>query len=322
MTASADQRFWADNDPLHEVPGIGTSMIVNSCDRRCDETGLNTRTYWSTTPGVVRGVKPLTRLVHYLVGWRSRAPGSSPLCSLPSVHDVDPLVANPVAPVFHHVHGEHPWSAVIADQILCHYKVVTYVTDYALDLYRGLDQDIKKLDVFYYDYGMLHSPRYRTAYEADLRKSLPRIPQVESADDFWAFSQAGRDLSRLHTEYDQVEPWQSDLAVQITEGLDASAENLYRVTKMRYANDEKTAIVYNDHFTIAGIRWTTCKRVAQLLTKEDCLRDGITQEEATDLLWAMTSAHAYEDLVIERRWTKRRVSLAIRGALTAGPSAN
>jgi AcrR family transcriptional regulator len=69
-------------------------------------------------------------------------------------------------------------------------------------------------------------------------------------------------------------------------------------------------------------RWATCKRVAQLLTEEDCLRDGITQAEAADLLWAMTSAHAYVDLMIERRWTKRRVSLAIRGALTAGPSAN
>jgi predicted helicase len=45
---------------------------------------------------------------------------------------------------------------------------------------------IPKEDIFYYVYGFLHNPTYRETFADDLKKSLPRIPLVESADDFWA----------------------------------------------------------------------------------------------------------------------------------------
>lgn len=121
------------------------------------------------------------------------------------------------------------------------------VTGHALDLYRGLDPTISKDDI------LLHSSDYREAFAADLKKSIPRIPKVDTAEDFSAFSRAGRELALLHTEYEEIEPWSSDLEVQIAEGLDTSPENLYQVTKMRYLDDDKTAIVYNEHITISGI---------------------------------------------------------------------
>ncbi len=126
------------------------------------------------------------------------------------------------------------------------------ITDYALDLYRTLDSGISKDDIFFYVYGILHSPDYREAYVADLKKTLPRIPQVESADEFWTFAGAGRELARLHTEFEEIDPW-GDLEVQVAEGLDTSLEDLYCVTKMRYCNDEKTAITYNENITISNI---------------------------------------------------------------------
>jgi predicted helicase len=126
------------------------------------------------------------------------------------------------------------------------------VTDHALDLYRCVDPDIAKDDIFYYVYGILHSPDYREAYAADLRKSLPRIPQVETADNFWAFSRAGRDLARLHIEYEDVEPWPT-LQYTIEDGRDIAPEELYRVVKMRYADHERTSVIYNDRITISGV---------------------------------------------------------------------
>ena len=51
-------------------------------------------------------------------------------------------------------------------------------------------------------YGILHSPDYRTAFAADLKKSLPRIPQVPTAEDFWAFADAGRELAHWAIEHD------------------------------------------------------------------------------------------------------------------------
>jgi predicted helicase len=63
---------------------------------------------------------------------------------------------------------------------------------------------VSKEDIFYYVYGFLHSPDYRTTYANDLKKMLPRLPLVERTADFWAFSRAGRALAALHVDYEQV----------------------------------------------------------------------------------------------------------------------
>ncbi|MGE0309155.1 MAG: type ISP restriction/modification enzyme, partial [Acidimicrobiia bacterium] len=138
------------------------------------------------------------------------------------------------------------------------------VTDHALALYRALDAAIEKDDVFFYVYGILHSPDYRRAYAADLKKSLPRIPQVATAEDFWAFSKAGRELAHLHTEYECVEPW-PELALTYTAGFDPEHADAYRVLKMKHpkvadpldANgtkvDDRSRIIYNDWITVGAI---------------------------------------------------------------------
>ena len=62
-------------------------------------------------------------------------------------------------------------------------------------------------DLFYYVYGLLHSPDYRERFADNLGKELPRIPCVKTATDFWAFSQAGRKLADLHLNYETGEPY-------------------------------------------------------------------------------------------------------------------
>jgi predicted helicase len=123
------------------------------------------------------------------------------------------------------------------------------VTDDALADYRATypDADVSKDDIFDYVYGILHSPDYRTRFAADLKKMLPRIPTVR---DFIAFRDAGRELAKLHLEYETVPP-HPDLVVNEPDGA-----NLL-VTKMRYGgkrpNLDKTTIIYNDDITISGI---------------------------------------------------------------------
>ncbi|MFZ1840012.1 MAG: type ISP restriction/modification enzyme, partial [Dokdonella sp.] len=65
-------------------------------------------------------------------------------------------------------------------------------------------EKITKEDLFYYVYGLLHSPDYRERYADNLAKELPRIPRVKTAADFWAFSKAGRALAELHLGYETV----------------------------------------------------------------------------------------------------------------------
>lgn len=138
------------------------------------------------------------------------------------------------------------------------------VTDHALAVYRALDPAIDRDDIFFYVYGILHSPDYRNAFTADLKKSLPRIPQVAGAGEFWAFSMAGQELVRLHTEYESVDPW-PDLTYSVAAGFDRKHQDAYRVLKMKHPKvadpddpegpkvDDQSRIMYNDWITIETI---------------------------------------------------------------------
>ena len=113
---------------------------------------------------------------------------------------------------------------------------------------------VTKEDIFYYVYGILHSPEYRTMFEADLKKMLPRIPLVDKPEEFIAFSQAGRKLADLHLNYETVEPYQGCKIVLHT----GSSQPSYEVQKMRFGKlDGKTAdksvILYNNQITISEI---------------------------------------------------------------------
>ena len=106
---------------------------------------------------------------------------------------------------------------------------------------------VSKEDIFYYVYGFLHSPDYRTTYANDLKKMLPRLPLVARAADFWAFSQAGRALAGLHVDYEQV-PVHPQVQVSGAES------GFFAVEKMRFpAKDRKDTIIYNSAITISNI---------------------------------------------------------------------
>jgi predicted helicase len=112
---------------------------------------------------------------------------------------------------------------------------------------------IGREDIFYYVYGLLHSPDYRERFADNLGKELPRIPRVKTATDFWAFSRAGRKLADLHLNYETVEPY----PLKIESAGKKLADVDYRVEKMRYGKKGKekdlTTLHYNDRITLTGI---------------------------------------------------------------------
>ncbi|HVA66887.1 MAG TPA: type ISP restriction/modification enzyme [Elusimicrobiota bacterium] len=134
------------------------------------------------------------------------------------------------------------------------------INDDILTLFgKTYDGKIIKEDIFYYVYGILHSPEYKRRFESDLKKMLPRIPL---AKDFWAFSKAGRALAQWHLNYETVEPYplkESDDALRL------EPKRHYRVEKMRFAkqgkDEDKTAIIYNSHLTLEGIPLEACEYV-------------------------------------------------------------
>jgi len=112
---------------------------------------------------------------------------------------------------------------------------------------------VSKEDIFYYVYGLLHSPDYRREFASDLKKMLPRLPLVESPKDFWAFSKAGRELADLHLNYETV-PLPRDI---LATHYGAGTPN-YRVEKMKFESGKKARerpdkILYNDAITVGPV---------------------------------------------------------------------
>lgn len=122
------------------------------------------------------------------------------------------------------------------------------VSDFILErAKKQYGKNVGKEDIFYYVYGILHSPDYRTAFANDLKKMLPRIPLVEDVRDFWKFSKAGRQLAELHINYESVPPYES---IEIT-GVNTE---FYRVEKMRFPKkDQKDKIIFNSKILISYI---------------------------------------------------------------------
>ncbi|WP_258229004.1 DEAD/DEAH box helicase [Arthrobacter sp. HMWF013] len=137
------------------------------------------------------------------------------------------------------------------DVIVDGYRRKDNITDATLSAYQGFydDVEIGKEDIFYYLYGLLHSPSYKEQYKADLVKMLPRIPKVK---DFWGFSQAGRDLAQLHLAYEKVDPYPLE---EVTKGAASGDDyDFYRVSKLSFgARKDRSSIICNPRVTLVGI---------------------------------------------------------------------
>jgi predicted helicase len=112
------------------------------------------------------------------------------------------------------------------------------ITDWALAQFRAHygDPSIEKWDIFYYVYGVLHSPDYRAKYAEALRKELPRIPY---APDFRAFA-----------NYETLTPY--PLQERYDEGKLPPPQK-DRVFDKMALNKDKTTLTVNKALTLSGI---------------------------------------------------------------------
>ena len=108
--------------------------------------------------------------------------------------------------------------------------------------------NITKDAIFDYVYGVLHAPDYRARFANDLAKDLPRVPK---APDFRAFAAAGRALAKLHLEYETCDEY--PLKMELKPDNPQPEHFLLTRRKMRYADEEKTTLVVNDHVRLSGI---------------------------------------------------------------------
>ncbi len=151
------------------------------------------------------------------------------------------------------------------------------ITDWALEHFRAhyADKKITKWDIFHYVYGLLHQPEYRAKYAENLKRELPRIPLAPSrrdggatSDAFRAFAKAGKELARLHIEYETLKPYPLKFVVAGDEGKSGPLAHArgsvrgnqtpgvplsYRVESKMCLSKDKTALAVNDSLTLSGI---------------------------------------------------------------------
>ena len=121
------------------------------------------------------------------------------------------------------------------------------ISDFILKRCRVLNPKITKEEIFYYVYGILHSPEYRERFSDDLKKTLPHLPIPDEYTTFKAFMHAGRKLADIHLHYESY-PLNKDV---ILTGLDAG---YFRVEKMRFVTkDNKRIILYNRSIKVENI---------------------------------------------------------------------
>jgi predicted helicase len=123
--------------------------------------------------------------------------------------------------------------------------------------------DVDDDAVFFYVYGILHSPDFRAAFATNLKKEAPRVPVVADSALFEAFSSAGRALLNLHVNYETVEPY--PLEERWAAGAKPESDTkVLRVDKRmkhpKFSNpdsnemvEDLSQLVYNEYLTIAGI---------------------------------------------------------------------
>lgn len=195
--------------------------------------------------------------------------------AIPDIHMVDASGGNQCFPLY-----KFPTRSAAEELFSGDDQKRDAITDKSLkyfnDAYSAANNSITKEDLFYYIYGLLHSPEYRERYKDNLSKELPRIPAVKKLQDFRSFSQAGRELAYWHLNYETVECYTA--TVQLADGSSAVFDKkgvkhdkllkklkdgqLY-VRKMKFAKtkdpetgksvSDRSTVIYNDYITIKNI---------------------------------------------------------------------
>ncbi|RVY10749.1 DEAD/DEAH box helicase [Helicobacter pylori] len=152
------------------------------------------------------------------------------------------LIANEITD-FHTMANTQAYPLYYYDDLGNRYNAIS---GYALNLFRRHygDNSITEEEIFYYIYAILHHKGYLEKYKNSLAKEAPRIALSE---DFKELSVLGKELGKLHLNYESGEMHTS---VKYTTLMNAEVEGYYDVDKMTKKGD---SILYNHNIVITKI---------------------------------------------------------------------
>ena len=234
-------------------------------------------------PGIWSSIMPLNtpNICFGINGVGSSKPFST--LALNAIGDIQMLMNGQYFPLYWYEENKNIQGTLFDGENSDKYIRHDGITDWILKEIRSRfsnSKEITKERIFYYVYGILHSPEYRLRFADDLKKSLPRIPIVERIEDFITFAKIGKQLADLHLNYEAVAP-DTQVTVQFAtqppvpteqlktwfalpdgEQLLEKSYDFFAVEKMRFAKvrdangklvADKSKILYNSNITFENI---------------------------------------------------------------------
>ena len=106
---------------------------------------------------------------------------------------------------------------------------------------------VNKEMIFYYIYGLLNCPDYINNFSTELRKGLPRIPQV---NNFFELAEIGLALGDLHVNYETLKGFE-------LQGMAEFRESRQSFEKVKFdrksGNADTSRLIINDSFIVSEI---------------------------------------------------------------------
>ena len=148
----------------------------------------------------------------------------------------------------------------VGGEVVNGYRRVDNITDeFRRLMQKRYGTGVTKDDVFFFLYGLFHSPEYRERYDGELKQMLPRVPKVP-ASTFDRLTEAGRELFHLHADYEDADLYPLEIVggEQPPLGGPEETAEYYRVQKMRFPTGQKAAdapdtLILNPQITVRGI---------------------------------------------------------------------
>lgn len=141
-----------------------------------------------------------------------------------------------------------------------------------------------------------------------LRPSLPSRPSDERAEVPVDERPA---IAAIIAETDPVK--QVALYAATQPGIHRRAGPLLRTVRDAYGLDPAVGRVWSE---IEAHRYAGQARMAGLLASRGSLRDGLSVETASDLIWTLTSLAVHDLFVVERGWPSDQYERWLTDALT------
>jgi predicted helicase len=106
---------------------------------------------------------------------------------------------------------------------------------------------VNKEMIFYYIYGLLNCPDYVNNFSTELRKGLPRIPQL---DTFFDLAEIGLKLGNLHVKYEMLKGVELQGMAEFVD----SRQSFERVKFDRKSGEiDRSRLIINDSFIVSEI---------------------------------------------------------------------